>query len=110
MSCTPGSAKRSLIPSACSSSTSCVTGPLTVGELSDALQISQSNCSQHLAILRDRGVVTAERSGTSVSYALRSDKVVQAVDLLREFMAEDLGTRSRLGRAASRMPRGVNRR
>ena len=41
-------------------------GPLTVGELSDALQISQSNCSQHLAILRDRGVVTAERSGTSV--------------------------------------------
>jgi DNA-binding transcriptional ArsR family regulator len=84
-------------------------GPLTVGELSDALQISQSNCSQHLAILRDRGVVTAERNGTSMSYELRSDKVVQAVDLLREFMAEDLGTRSRLGKAASRIQRGINR-
>jgi ArsR family transcriptional regulator len=81
-----------------------------VGELSDALQISQSNCSQHLAILRDRGMVTAERSGTSVSYELRSEKVVQAVDLLREFMAEELGTRSKLGRAATRLSRGQSRR
>lgn len=85
-------------------------GPLTVGELSDALEISQSNCSQHLAILRERGVVNAARSGTNVSYSLRSDKVVQAVDLLREFMAEDLGTRSRLGRAATRTPRQLARR
>ena len=79
-------------------------GPLTVGELSEALEISQSNCSQHLAILRERGVVTAERSGTSVSYQLRGDKVVQAVDLLREFMAEELGTRSKLSKAATRAP------
>ena len=86
------------------------TGPLTDGELSDALEISQSNCSQHLAILRERGVVTAERNGTSVSYELRSDKVVQAVDLLREFMAEELGTRSRLGRAATRLPKARSRR
>jgi len=85
-------------------------GPMTVGELSDALEISQSNCSQHVAILRDRGVVNAERSGTSVSYSLRSNKVVQAVDLLREFMAEELGTQSRLGRAATRAPRRLARR
>lgn len=85
-------------------------GPLTVGELSASLEISQSNCSQHLAILRDRGVVTSERNGTSVSYKLRGAKVVQAVDLLREFMAEELGTRSRLGRAATRMPRRGARR
>jgi len=85
-------------------------GPMTVGELSDALGISQSNCSQHLAILRDRGVLMAERAGTSVSYSLRSDKVLKAVDLLREFMAEDLGTRSKLGRAATRTPRRLARR
>ena len=85
-------------------------GPMAVGELSEALAISQSNCSQHLAILRDRGVVNAERLGTSVSYSLRSDKVLRAIDLLREFMAEELGTRSRLGRAASRAPRQLARR
>jgi DNA-binding transcriptional ArsR family regulator len=85
-------------------------GPLSVGELSEALEITQSNCSQHLAILRERGVVAPERDGTTVRYQLRSDKVVKAVDLLREFMAEELGTRSRLGKAATRVPRSTARR
>jgi len=43
-------------------------------------------------------------------YSLRSQKVVDAIDLLREFMAEELGTRSRLGKAASRTPRAMSRR
>lgn len=85
-------------------------GALSVGELSEALEISQSNCSQHLAILRDRGVVVADRQGPHVLYSLRSDKVVLAIDLLREFMAEELGTRSRLGRAATKTPRALARR
>ncbi|MFZ8980576.1 MAG: ArsR/SmtB family transcription factor, partial [Candidatus Nanopelagicales bacterium] len=62
------------------------------------------NCSQHLAILRERGVVEATRQGPHVLYSLRSDKVLAAIDLLREFMAEELGTRSRLGKAATRVP------
>jgi DNA-binding transcriptional ArsR family regulator len=63
-------------------------GPRTVGELVAALGIPQANASQHLAILRDRGVVTARRSGSNVHYALTSKKVVEAVDLLYEFMTE----------------------
>ena len=63
-------------------------GPMTVGELAEALEISQSNCSQHLAILRERGVVEASRQGAMMWYSLRGDKVVAAIDLLREFMAD----------------------
>ena len=85
-------------------------GPLTVGELADALEIGQSNCAQHLAILRERGVVDADRQGPHVLYSLRSEKVLAAIDLLREFMAEELGTRSRIGRAATRAPRALARR
>lgn len=85
-------------------------GPLTVGELSEALQITQSNCSQHLAILRERAVVDADRQGPHVLYSLRSDKVLAAIDLLREFMAEELGTQSRLGRAATKAPKTLARR
>ena len=72
-------------------------GELSVGELSEAIGISQSNASQHLAILRERGMVTTRRVGTTVYYGLRSTKVVQAVDLLREFLADDLAERGRLG-------------
>lgn len=70
---------------------------LRVGELCEALELSQSNASQHLAILRERGVVSSRRQGTSVIYSLRGKKVLQAVDLLREFLAEELGDRGRLG-------------
>lgn len=70
---------------------------LSVGDICEALDLSQSNASQHLAILRDRGVVTTRREGTSVIYSLRGTKVIEAVDLLREFLAEDLADQGRLG-------------
>ena len=68
-------------------------GPRPVGDLADALGVSQPNVSRHLAVLRDRGFVTAERLGSNVRYSLASPKVLRAVDLLREFMAEELGPR-----------------
>ncbi len=66
-------------------------GPRTVGELVAALEIPQANTSQHLSVLRDRGIVTARRSGSNIYYALTSQKVVQAIDLLYEFMTERQG-------------------
>lgn len=73
-------------------------GPRTVGELCAELDLPQANVSQHLAILRDRGVVRAERVGTNVIYQLRGDKVVRALELLRSFMREDAEQRFRLER------------
>lgn len=70
---------------------------MSVGDLCEALDLSQSNVSQHLAILRERGVVLSRREGTSVFYRLRGSKVIAAVDLLRDFLAEDLADRGRLG-------------
>ncbi len=66
-------------------------GELSVGQICDALDISQSNASQHLAVLRERGIVRSRRSGTTVFYSLTSDKVVRALDLLREFSSEQVG-------------------
>ena len=62
-------------------------GPKTVGELTEELELSQSNTSQHLAILRDRGVVRARRRGNNVSYSLSDMRVLEAVDLLRAVTA-----------------------
>ena len=72
---------------------------LSVGVLSEALHLSQSNASQHLAVLRERGIVNSQRVGTNVYYSLRSPKVLMAVDLLREFLAEDLAEQGRLSGA-----------
>lgn len=56
---------------------------LSVGELARKLRVRQSNVSQHLAVLRDRGLVHAERSGTSIHYSIKYPAVVDALDLLR---------------------------
>lgn len=71
-------------------------GQKSVGELTDELELSQSNVSQHLSVLRERGVVAATRDGNNVFYSLRDPRVVDALDLLREVMASQLTLRSEL--------------
>lgn len=72
-------------------------GERSVTDLVDELDIPQANVSQHLAVLRDRGLVMGRRDGQWVYYSLTSPKIVQAMDLLREVMNEQLGTATRIG-------------
>jgi DNA-binding transcriptional ArsR family regulator len=76
-------------------------GRRSVTELVDALSVSQSNVSQHLAVLRDRGLVEAARDGNRVIYALRDGRVVEAIDLLRDVMNDELVRRQSLRRSAT---------
>lgn len=65
-------------------------GSHTVSELCQVIEAPQSNTSQHLAVLRDRGLVEAERQGNNVVYSLRHPKVIDAIDLLRSVMSDEL--------------------
>jgi DNA-binding transcriptional ArsR family regulator len=65
-------------------------GPFTVSELCEVIEAPQSNTSQHLAVLRDRGLVEAERQGNNVVYSLRHPKVIEAIDMLRGVMSDEL--------------------
>lgn len=56
-------------------------GPLCVSELQDELGCSQPNISQHLAVLRDRGVVIPEREGNRVCYRLADERIAQLLEL-----------------------------
>lgn len=71
-------------------------GPRSVGALADSLGASQTNVSQHLAILRERGVVATERRGPSVIYSLRYPELVDAVDQLRGILWRELDRRQQL--------------
>jgi ArsR family transcriptional regulator len=70
--------------------------PRNVTELSNLLELSQPTTSRHLKILRDRNLVVAKRVGQSMYYQLRDPRIVQALDLLREFMAETLEDQARM--------------
>lgn len=57
---------------------------LTVGEIVDTTNLSQSNVSNHLACLKNCGLVTCEQSGRFVTYKLSSEKVEQLLSLVEE--------------------------
>lgn len=63
---------------------------LTVQEIADKVGVRQANLSQHLAVLRHRGLVRATREGNNVLYALANRKVVEACTLIREILSEQL--------------------
>ena len=69
-------------------------GAKTVTELCEVLEAPQSNTSQHLAILRERGLVEATRHGNNVHYSLRHPEVLDAVEVLRGVMASELQRRN----------------
>ncbi|HET9106930.1 MAG TPA: metalloregulator ArsR/SmtB family transcription factor [Steroidobacteraceae bacterium] len=61
-----------------------VPGPLTVGELNDRVRLSQSALSQHLAVLRESGIVQAERQAQSVHYSLPPGPVMKLLSVLHD--------------------------
>ena len=71
-------------------------GPKNVGELGEALNVNQPTVSRHLKVLRERGMATAERFGTTVTYSLADQRVIQALDLMRAVMTDNLKQKTAL--------------
>lgn len=65
-------------------------GELTVNALAEALEIPKANTSQHLAVLRQAGVVHSRRDGINVYYSLHSDRISEACSLTRDILLERL--------------------
>ncbi len=59
-------------------------GELTVGELTDRLQLGQSATSQHLAVLRAHRAVTTRREARAVFYSLRAGSAARVVAVLHD--------------------------
>jgi len=74
-----------------------------VGDLARNLDFPQPTISRHLKILRERSMVTHERQGQSVLYGLKDMRVIQALDLLRGILADNLKTQSSLAEQANEM-------
>ena len=62
----------------------------SVNELTDVLGISQSNLSQHLALMRQTGIVKTRKQGTNIFYSVTNPKINQACDTVREVLLDQL--------------------
>ena len=64
------------------------TEPLTVNEIVQATGLSQPNTSNHLACLRDCGLVLCEAEGRHMRYRLSDERVRMLLALADELLAE----------------------
>ncbi|MEV8565391.1 metalloregulator ArsR/SmtB family transcription factor [Streptomyces sp. NPDC051322] len=55
-------------------------GPCAVGDLAEAVSMEPSACSHQLRLLRNLGLVTGERRGRSIVYALYDHHVAELLD------------------------------
>src|SRR3970040_1519871 len=59
-----------------------VGGEHSVGELNARLELSQSALSQHLAVLREDGLVTTPRDAQTISYSLAEGPAQRIIETL----------------------------
>lgn len=62
---------------------------LNVGEIVDALNVSQPTVSHHLSILRSAGLVDVRREGKQVYYTLNQSRMAAGCCTLAETFAPD---------------------
>jgi DNA-binding transcriptional ArsR family regulator len=76
-------------------------GEKTVNDIVETVGASQSNISQHLALMRQRQIVKTRKAGSTVYYQVSSPKISQACDMIREVLIEQLNKRQEVAKTYS---------
>ncbi len=64
-------------------------GEQTVGELEKLLKISQANLSQHLNLMKSKGLLASRRAGNQVFYRLRDPRLLGILALVADLFGQD---------------------
>lgn len=73
-------------------------GPLTSGEIANRFESSWPTISRHLAILRDAGLVTTERSGQEIRYELNTSVFQELIQHLVDWTRPTANGASRVSK------------
>lgn len=68
----------------------------SASDLVEAIGLSKANLSQHMAVLRSKGVVLARREGLNIFYRISNPKIIQACDLMREVLLDQLREKGKM--------------
>ncbi len=69
---------------------------LSAGELIEKIGLSKANLSQHMSVLRSKGVILTRRDGVNVYYRIANPKILQACHLMREVLLEQFQEKGKI--------------
>lgn len=55
-------------------------GELSVSQIAGAVGLSLQNTSQHLRLMKERGILRSRREGQTIFYAVAEDKLLQSCE------------------------------
>ncbi len=61
---------------------------MTVSDITKALETTKANTSQHLMVMRMRGILKTIRDGTNVYYRIANEKLISACNLTQEALTQ----------------------
>ena len=67
-------------------------GDRSVGDLAEAIGVTLPNASQHLAVMRNAGLVDGRRAGTTILYRLAEPTIVEACDIVQRIVERRSGS------------------
>ncbi len=77
-------------------------GEKTVSELVDILGVPKANVSQHLAVMRHKGILKFRREGINMYYSVSNMKVIEACILMKEVLMEQMKEKGKIAEIESR--------
>jgi len=63
---------------------------MSAGELGEKLGLTAANLSQHLAMMKERRILVSRKEGNMVYYRIANPRLLQAFDLLREILFQQI--------------------
>jgi ArsR family transcriptional regulator len=69
---------------------------MSASELIEKIGLSKANLSQHMSVLKLKGVIVTRREGINIYYRIANPKIVQACRLIREVLFEQFKEKGKM--------------
>jgi DNA-binding transcriptional ArsR family regulator len=69
---------------------------MSPSELIERIGLSKANLSQHMSLLKSKGVILTRREGINIYYRIANPKIIQACHLMREVLLEQFQEKGKM--------------
>jgi len=69
---------------------------MSASQLIKKIGLSKANLSQHMGVLRSKGVILTRREGVNIYYRIANTKIIQACHLIREVLLEQFQEKGKM--------------
>jgi len=81
---------------------------MSASELIARIGLSKANLSQHISVLKLKGVILSRREGVNIYYRIANPKILQACQLIREVLFEQFREKGKIVSGLRRIKRNIH--